>query len=112
MYIYIYLVTYIRRGAAVGPSVERRGARRAGSSLVSLVPHRSELLVSPHFVAPPTSPLCAPLSVLVPRSFAPLSLLRFVSAARCPLYTPASSPVSFPSLTHSLPPLLAPQTTD
>jgi len=59
IWVYIYLVTYIRRGAPVGPSVERRGARRAGSSLVSLVPRRSEPLVSPHFVAPPTSPLCA-----------------------------------------------------
>ena len=85
-YIYIYFS-------------QRRGALRVGSSLVSLVPRCSEPLVSPHFVAPPTSPLCVPIPVLVLRSSAPLSLCPALcrppgAPARLPLRLRFCSPLS------------------
>jgi len=82
-YIHIYFVTYIRRGAPAYPLEERRavGARAAYSYLSCSPRSFRTLRVSPS-CAPPPFALCAPLSVLVLGSSAPLSLLR--RFASCP----------------------------
>ena len=98
-YIYIYFSHIYLAWRPHRPVSERRGARRVVSSLVSLVPRCSEPLVSPHFVAPPTSPLCVPIPVLVLRSSAPLSLCpALCRPPGAPARLPAPSQVSFPSL--------------